>query len=97
MRKATRRQRQSIEKRPSEILMFTAYLFTAYLAVTLLAAAANVFSAGADFVRYPQVAIVLFFVGAIITHVRGHFYAFTLPISFLTLALAALTLRLATA
>jgi hypothetical protein len=113
-------------------------LFTAYLAVTALAIAANLFSAGADFVRYPQVAVnmdrvgvphswmtplgllktagalglligifvppigiaaavglILFFVGAIITHLRGHFYSFGLPISFLALAVAALVLRLA--
>ena len=116
--------------------MFT--LFTAYLVVTALAAAANLFAAGADFVRYPQIAInmdragvphswmiplgilkaagalglllgifvppigiaagvglALFFVGAIITHLRGHYYAFTAPIIFLTLAVAALVLRLA--
>ena len=116
--------------------MFT--LFTAYLVVTALAVAANLLAAGADFVRYPQIAInmdragvphswmiplgilkaagalglllgifvppigiaagvglVLFFVGAIITHLRGHYYAFTAPIIFLTLAVAALVLRLA--
>ena len=114
-------------------------MVTAYIAVTVLAAAANFFSAGADFVRYKQVAInmakagvpeswmttlgilkaagalgllvgfvvppigiaaavglVLFFVGAIVTHLRGHFYSFTLPVSFLTLAVAALVMRLAT-
>ena len=113
-------------------------LFTAYLVVTALAVAANLFAAGADFVRYPQIAInmdragvprswmiplgilkaagalglligifvppigiaagvglVLFFIGAIITHLRGHYYAFTAPIIFLTLAVAALVLRLA--
>jgi len=111
----------------------------AYVAVNLLAAAANFFSAGADFVRFEQVAVnmartgvpeswmtmlgilkaagalglligvvvppigiaaavglILFFVGAIITHLRGHFYSFTLPVSFLTLAVVALVLRLAT-
>ena len=116
--------------------MFT--LFTAYLVVTALAVGANLFAAGADFVRYPQIAInmdragvphswmiplgilkaagalglllgifvppigiaagvglVLFFVGAIVTHLRSHFYAFTAPIIFLTLAVAALVLRLA--
>jgi hypothetical protein len=115
--------------------MFTP--FTAYLVVTALAVAANLFAAGVDFVRNPQVAInmdragvprswmiplgilkaagalglllgifvppigiaaavglVLFFVGAIITHLRGHYYAFTAPIIFLTLAVAALVLRL---
>jgi hypothetical protein len=114
-------------------------MFTAYIVVTLLAAAANFFSAGADFVHYEQVAVnmtragvpeswmtmlgilkaagalgllvgisipligtaaavglILFFVGAIITHLRGRFYSFTLPVSFLTLAVAALVLRLAT-
>jgi tetrahydromethanopterin S-methyltransferase subunit C len=113
-------------------------MFTVYIAVTVLAAAANLFAAGADFVRYPKIAInmdragvprswmislgilkaagalglligifvppigiaaavglVLFFVGAIITHLRGHYYAFTAPIIFLTLAVAALVLRLA--
>jgi DoxX-like family len=113
-------------------------LFTAYLVVTALAVAANLFAAGADFVRNPQIAInmdragvprswmiplgilkavgalglllgifvppigiaagvglVLFFVGAIITHLRGHYYAFTAAIIFLTLAVAALVLRLA--
>ena len=116
--------------------MFT--LFTAYVVVTALAVAANLFAAGADFVRNPQIAknmdragvpdswmiplgilkaagalglllgifvppigiaagvgLVLFFVGAIITHLRGHYYAFTAPIIFLTLAVAALVLRLA--
>jgi hypothetical protein len=115
-------------------------VFIAYIAVTLLAAAANFFSAGADFVRYKQVmanmaragvpaswmtplgllkaagalgllvgfvvppigiaaeaGLIFFFVGAIITHLRGHFYSLTLPISFLTLAVAALVLWLATA
>jgi hypothetical protein len=115
-------------------------MYIVYIAVTVLAVAANLFSAGADFVRYKQVAInmaragvpeswmttlgilktagalgllvgigvpligvaaavglSLFFVGAVITHVRGRFYSFTLPVSFLTLAVAALVLRLATA
>jgi|SRR5581483_962913 len=115
-------------------------MFAAYIAVTLLAAAANFFSAGADFVGYRQVAVnmaragvpaswmtplgvlkaaaalglivgivvpsvgiaaatglVLFFIGAIVAHLRGRFYAFTLPIGFLALAAAALALRLATA
>ncbi|HEU5432902.1 MAG TPA: DoxX family protein [Thermomicrobiales bacterium] len=43
------------------------------------------------------VGLVLFFVGAIVTHLRGHFYAFTFPVGFLALAVAALALRLATA
>jgi hypothetical protein len=114
-------------------------MFIAYVAVTLVAAAANLVAAGADFVRYQQVAInmaragvpeswmtllgllkaagalgllvgivvppigiaaavglTLFFVGAIVTHLRAHFYAFATPVSFLTLAVAALVLRLAT-
>jgi hypothetical protein len=41
------------------------------------------------------VGLILFFVGAIVVHLRGHLYAFTLPMSFLALALAALALRLA--
>ena len=112
-------------------------MFIAYIVVTTLAAAANFFSAAADFVRYKQVMVnmtrvgvpvswmtplgllkaagalgllvgivvppigiaaavglVLFFVGAIITHLRGRFYSFTLPITFLTLAVAALGMRL---
>jgi hypothetical protein len=115
-------------------------MFAAYIAVTLLAAAANFFSAGADFVGYRQVAVnmgkagvptswmtplgllkaagalglivgivippigiaaatglILFFVGAIVTHIRGRFHAFTLPVGFLALAARALALRLATA
>jgi hypothetical protein len=39
--------------------------------------------------------LVLFFVGAIITHLRARFYSLTLSISVLTLAVAALVLRLA--
>jgi hypothetical protein len=34
-----------------------AHLFIAYLAVTLLAAAANIFSATLDFVRYKEILI----------------------------------------
>jgi hypothetical protein len=41
--------------------------------------------------------LVLFFIGAILTHIRGHFYDFALPIVFLALAVAALGLRLITA
>src|SRR6266404_6219745 len=109
----------------------------AYLIVTILAAAANIFSATCDFVRYKQVSIamaragvseswmtplgvlktagalgllagigvppigtaaavglVLFFVAAIITHLRAHDYSFGLAIVFLLLAVAALALRL---
>jgi hypothetical protein len=116
-------------------------MYTAYIIVTGLAAAANIFSAIADFVRYKQVAInmaragvpeswmtmlgvlkaagalgllvgigipligtaaavglILFFVGAIVTHVRAHFYGVWLvpAIVFLLLAVTALGLRLAT-
>ena len=112
-------------------------MFTAYIVVTLLAAAANIFSATLDFIRYKQVLInmakagvseswitmlgilkaagaigllvgigvpligtatavglVLFFVGAIITHLRARDYSFGLAIVFLLLAVAALVLRL---
>ena len=112
-------------------------MFTAYLVVTVLAAAANAFSATLDFIRFKQVLInmakagvpeswitmlgalkgagalgllvgirvpligtaaaiglILFFVGAIITHLRAHDYSFGLAIVFLLLAVAALVLRL---
>ncbi len=114
-------------------------MFTAYVIVTLLAAAANIFSAALDFIRYKQILInmarvgvpdswitilgtlkaagaiglliglgvpligtaaaaglVLFFVGAIITHLRARDYSFGLAVVFLLLAVAALALRLAT-
>src|SRR5207247_10251367 len=107
-------------------------MFTAYVVVTVLAAAANVFSATLDFVRYKQVLInmakagvseswitmlgilkaagaigllvgigvpligtaaavglVLFFVGAIITHLRARDCQLCLAIVFLLLAGAA--------
>jgi len=113
-------------------------MFTAYIVVTILAAAANIFSATLDFIRFKQILInmarvgvseswitifgilkaagalglligmsvpligiaagsglVLFFVSAIITHVRAHDYSFGLAIVFLLLALAALVLRVA--
>ena len=113
-------------------------MFTAYLVVTVLAAAANIFSATLDFIRFKQILInmakvgvseswitmlgalkaagalgllvgigvpvigtaaavglILFFVGAIITHLRAHDYSFGLAIVFLLLAMAALVLRLA--
>jgi len=113
-------------------------MFIAYVVVTLLAAAANIFSATVDFIRYKQVLInmakagvsessittlgilkaagaigllfgigvpligtaaaiglILFFVGAIITHLRAHDYSFGLAVAFLLLAVAALVLRLA--
>src|SRR6266403_759661 len=112
-------------------------MFTAYLIVTVLAAAANIFSATCDFVRYKQVSIamaragvpeswmtllgilkaagalgllvgiglppigtaaaiglVLFFVGAIITHLRAHDYSFGLAVVFLVLAVGALVFGL---
>jgi len=112
-------------------------MFTAYLIVVVLAAAANIFSATCDFVRYKQVAIamaragvseswmtplgilkaagalgllvgigvpligtaaaiglILFFVGAILTHLRAHDHSFGLAVVFLVLAVAALVLRL---
>jgi len=114
-------------------------MFTAYVIVTLLAAAANIFSAALDFIRYKQILInmarvgvpdswitilgtlkaagaiglliglgvpligtaaaaglVLFFVGAIITHLRARDYSFGLAVVFLLLAVAALALRRAT-
>src|SRR6266404_9935290 len=113
-------------------------MFTLYVVVTVLAAAANAFSATLDFIRYKQVLInmaragvpeswitmlgilkaagaigllvgigvpligtaaavglVLFFVGAIITHLRARDYSFGLAVAFLLLAVAALALRLA--
>jgi len=113
-------------------------MFTAYLVVTVLAAAANIFSATLDFIRFKQILInmakvgvseswitilgvlkaagalgllvgirvpligtaaavglVLFFVGAIITHLRARGYSFGLAAVFLLLAVAALVLRVA--
>ena len=115
-------------------------MFTAYPVVTILASAANIFSATCDFVRYEKVSIamakagvpeswmtalgvlkaigalgllvgigvpgigtvaafglILFFVGAIITHLRGRDYSLGPAIVFLLLAVAALALRLASA
>ncbi len=112
-------------------------MYTAYLVVTVLAVAANVFSAVCDFVRYKQVAVamdragvpqswmttlgilkaagaggllvgigqpwigtaaaaglILFFVAAIITHLRARDYSFGLAVVFLLLAVAALVLGL---
>jgi len=112
-------------------------MFTAYIIVTVLAAAANAFSATLDFVRFKQIIInmarvgvpeswitilgilkaagalglligigvpligiaagvglVLFFVAAIITHLRARDYSFGLAVIFLLLAVAALILRL---
>jgi len=113
-------------------------VFAVYLIVTILAAAANIFSATCDFVRYEKVSIamakagvpdswmttlgilkavgalgllvgicvpvigvaaalglILFFVGAIITHLRGRDYSLGPAMAFLLLAVAALALRLA--
>src|SRR5713101_8030848 len=113
-------------------------MFTAYIVVALLAAAANIFSATLDFIRYKPILInmaragvpeswinmlgilkaagalgllvgigvpligtaaavglILFFVGAIITHLRAGDYSFGLAVVFLLLAVAALGLRMA--
>ena len=113
-------------------------MFIAYVVVTLLAAAANIFSTTLDFIRYKQVLInmakagvsdswitvlgtlkgagalgllvgigvpligtaaaiglILFFVGAIIIHLRARDYSFGLAVAFLLVAVAALVLRLA--
>ena len=110
-------------------------MFTAHVVVTVLAAAANIFSAACDFVRYKQVSIamakagvpeswitmlgilkaagalgllvgigvpligtaaavglILFFVAAIITHLRARDYSFGLAVVFLLMAVAALVL-----
>jgi len=115
-------------------------MFTAYIVVTVLAAAANAFSATLDFVRFKQIIInmarvgvpeswitilgilkaagalglligigvpligiaagvglVLFFVAAIITHLRARDYSFGLAVVFILLAGTALVLRLASA
>lgn len=40
--------------------------------------------------------LVLFFVGAIVVHLRSRFYSFGFPVGFLALAVGALMLRLAT-
>src|SRR6266700_5355304 len=114
-------------------------MFTAYVVVSVLAAAANIFSATCDFVRYKKVSIAmakagvpeswmtrlgvlktagalgllvgiglpligtaaaigltLFFIGAIITHLRGHDYSLGPAICFFLLAVGALSLRVAT-
>jgi hypothetical protein len=112
-------------------------MLIAYIIVTMLAAAANIFSATLDFIRLKQVLInmqkagvseswittlgilkaagaaglligigvpligtaaatglTLFFIGAIITHLRARDYSFGLAVVFLLLAVAALVLRL---
>ncbi|MBV9544009.1 MAG: DoxX family protein [Chloroflexi bacterium] len=38
--------------------------------------------------------VILFFIGAIVTHVRARFYSFAFPTSFLVLAIAVMTLGL---
>ncbi len=111
-------------------------MFIAYIVVTVLAAAANVFSATLDFIRYKQILInmakvgvseswlttlgilkaagalgllvgirvpligiaaaiglVLFFLAAVITHLRAHDHSFGLAVVFLLLAVAALVLQ----
>jgi hypothetical protein len=111
-------------------------MFITYIVVTILAAAANIFSATLDFIRYKPILInmakvgvseswittlgilkaagalglligigvpavgiaaaaglVLFFIAAIIIHLRGHDHSFGLAIVFLFLAIAALGLR----
>ena len=113
-------------------------MFTAYIVVTLLAAAANIFSATLDFIRFKPILInmarvgvseswintlgtlkaagalgllvgiampligvaaagglVLFFVGAIVTHLRARDYSFSLAVVLLMLSVTALVLRLA--
>jgi len=111
-------------------------MFITYIVVTILAAAANIFSATLDCIRYKPILInmakvgvseswittlgilkaagalglligigvpavgiaaaaglVLFFIAAIIIHLRGHDHSFGLAIVFLLLAIAALGLR----
>ena len=112
-------------------------MFLAYIVVSILAAAANGFSATLDFIRYEPILInmdkanvpkswlttlgifkaagalgllvgisipligtaaaiglILFFVAAIITHLRAHDYSFGLALVFLLLAVAPLVLGL---
>ena len=111
-------------------------MFIAYIVVSVLAAAANVFSATLDFIRYKQILInmakvgvseswlttlgilkaagalgllvgirvpligiaaaiglVLFFLAAVITHLRAHDHSFGLAVVFLLLAVAALVVQ----
>lgn len=129
----------SVLKIKARITGVEVVVFTAYLVATVLAAAANLFAAGSDFVRDQRVAanmartgvpeswmiplgllkaggalgllvgiwvppigvaasvgLVLFFVGAIVVHLRSRFHAFAFPAGFLVLAVAALVLRLVT-
>jgi len=112
-------------------------MLTAYVVVTVLAAAANIFSATLDFIRYKRILIsmakanvpeswltmlgilkaagalgllvgismpligtaaaiglILFFVAAVITHLRARDYSFGLALLFLLLAVAALVVDL---
>jgi hypothetical protein len=112
-------------------------MFAAYAVFTVFTAAANIFSATCDFVRYKQVSVamakagvpeswmttlgvlkaagalgllagfrvppigtaaavglILFFVGAIITHLRARDFSFGLAVVFLLLAVATLVLGL---
>jgi DoxX-like family len=112
-------------------------MFVAYIALSILAAAANLFSATLDFIRYEPILIsmdkanvprswltmlgilkaagalglligigvpligtaaavglILFFVAAIITHLRARDYSFGLAVGFLLLAVAPLVLGL---
>jgi hypothetical protein len=111
-------------------------MFITYIVVTILAAAANIFSATLDFIRYKPILInmakvsvseswittlgilkaagalglligigvpavgiaaaaglLLFFLAAVIIHLRGHDHSFGLAITFLLLAIAALGVR----
>jgi len=113
-------------------------MFTAYLVIAAILSAYLAFSAGADFLRWKRVLVVmaragvpesmlstlgllkaagavgllvgigirpigvaaaggvtLFFIGAIVTHIRARFYSFGSPGSFLILAVTALGLILA--
>ena len=115
-------------------------MFVAYIIVIIIAAAANIFSATLDFIRFKQILVnmakvgvpeswitmlgtlkaagavgllvgmgvppigvaaaiglVLFFIGAVITHLRAGDYSFGLAVIFLLFAAAALVLRLASA
>ncbi|MEJ7722494.1 MAG: hypothetical protein WKF58_19605 [Ilumatobacteraceae bacterium] len=42
------------------------------------------------------VGVILFFIGAIVTHVRARWYSFSFPGTYVLLAVASLWLRLAT-
>ncbi|HEU4946944.1 MAG TPA: DoxX family protein [Kribbella sp.] len=113
-------------------------MFAAFVTVTILAAVANSFSAGMDFIRHERVTVVmergrvplswmiplgslkaagalgllvglavpligtaaavglvLFFLGALVVHLRARYYEFGTLATFLSLAVAALVLGLA--